>query len=69
MFSTLLGQATQLILNLRRAAAWEGVETLSMTMTSRIHPKSAREPVFAQPSSSDTIQGSTVPDIVAERPA
>jgi len=69
MSSTLLGQATQLILNLRRAAAWQGVETFSMTTTSRIRPKSAKGPVFAQPSSSDTIQGSTVPGIVAERPA
>jgi len=67
MFSTLLGQATQLILNLRRAAAWEGAETFAMTMTSSIRPKLAKGLMFAQPSSSDTIRGSTVPDIVAER--
>ena len=68
-FSTLLGQATKLILNLRRAAAWEVADTFDMRTTSGIRPKSAKGPIFAQSSSSDTIQGSSVADIIAESPA
>ena len=60
MFSTLLVQATQLILNLRRAAARGVVETFDMKTTSRIRPELAKGPVFAQPSSFDTLRGNTV---------
>ena len=60
MFSTLLVQATQLILNLRRAAACEVAETFNMNPTSRIRPALAKGPMFAQPSSSDTLRGYTV---------
>ena len=68
-FSTLVGQATQLILNLRRAAAQEGAETFTMTTTTGTRPKLAKGLVFAQPSRSDTIWNSTVFDMVVERPA
>jgi hypothetical protein len=68
MFSTLLGQATQLILNLRRAAAQEEAGTFSMTTTPGTRSKPAKGLMFAQPSRSDTIRDSTVFDIVVERP-
>jgi len=57
--------ATQLILNLRRAAAREEAETFATTKTSRFRPKLSDRPKFAEPSSSYTLQGSTVFDRVA----
>jgi len=60
MFLTLLVQATQLILNLRRAAAREVTDTFDMNATSPIRPELAKGLIFAQPSSSDTLQGDTV---------
>ena len=68
MFSTILGQATQLILNLRRAAAQQETQTFAMT-TFRTRPKLEKGLIFAQPSTSDTIRDSTVFEIIPERPA
>ena len=69
MFSTILGQATQLILNLRRAAAQQETQTFAMTTTFRTRPKLQKGLIFAQPSTSDTIRDSTVFEIIPERPA